>query len=67
MAIDAASITLAHGPFETVGMPGMTMAYPLADPTLMVGIKAGDKVRVTVRQTDSGLVVERVEKLGGQP
>ncbi|MDH4570493.1 efflux RND transporter periplasmic adaptor subunit [Pseudomonas sp. BN414] len=66
-AIDAASVTLAHGPFETVGMPGMTMAYPLADPTVMVGIKAGDKVRVTVRQTDSGLVVERLEKLGGQP
>lgn len=67
MAIDNAGVTLAHGPFKTLGMPGMTMTFPLADPALMVGIKAGDKVRVAVRQTDVGLVVERLEKLGGQP
>ncbi|MFU4581438.1 efflux RND transporter periplasmic adaptor subunit [Pseudomonas aeruginosa] len=67
MAIDNAGVTLAHGPFKTLGMPGMTMTFPLADPALMVGIKAGDKVRVAVRQTDSGLRVERLEKLGGQP
>lgn len=67
MAIDNAGVTLAHGPFKTLGMPGMTMTFPLADPALMVGIKAGDKVRVAVRQTDAGLRVERLEKLGGQP
>ncbi|MNR37237.1 Copper binding periplasmic protein CusF [compost metagenome] len=60
-------MTLAHGPFKTLGMPGMTMTFPLADPALMVGIKTGDKVRVAVRQTDDGLLVERLEKLGGQP
>ncbi|AOE85184.1 efflux RND transporter periplasmic adaptor subunit [Pseudomonas sp. TCU-HL1] len=67
MAIDNAGVTLAHGPFKTLGMPGMTMTFPLADPALMVGIKAGDKVRVAVRQSDSGLLVERLEKQGGQP
>lgn len=65
--IDDQGITLAHGPFKTLGMPGMTMNFPLATPALMQGLKAGDKVRVAVRQTDAGLLVERLQKLGGQP
>ncbi|UVJ46186.1 efflux RND transporter periplasmic adaptor subunit [Pseudomonas sp. LS1212] len=65
--IDSKEVTLAHGPFKTLGMPGMTMTFPLADPALMQGLKAGDKVRVSVSQTDDGLRVERLEKSGGQP
>lgn len=60
-------VTLAHGPFKTLGMPGMTMTFPLADPALTQGFKVGDKVRVAVRQTDDGLLIERLQKLGGQP
>lgn len=67
VAIDNSGVTLAHGPFKTLGMPGMTMTFVLADPGLKVGIKAGDRVRVAVRQTDSGLQVQRLEKLGDQP
>lgn len=65
--VDDQGITLAHGPFKTLGMPGMTMNFPLATPALMQGLKAGDKVRVAVRQTDAGLLVERLQKLGRQP
>ncbi len=65
--INSKDVTLAHGPFKTLGMPGMTMTFPLADPALMQGLKAGDKVRVSVSQTDDGLRVERLEKQGGQP
>jgi Cu(I)/Ag(I) efflux system membrane fusion protein len=60
-------VTLAHGPFKTLGMPGMTMTFPLAAPALMQGLKAGDKVRIAVSQTDDGLRVERLEKIGSQP
>jgi Cu(I)/Ag(I) efflux system membrane fusion protein len=60
-------VTLAHGPFKTLGMPGMTMTFPLANPALKQGLKRGDKVRVSVSQTDDGLQVERLEKSGGQP
>ncbi|WP_030131278.1 efflux RND transporter periplasmic adaptor subunit [Pseudomonas sp. QTF5] len=60
-------VTLAHGPFKTLGMPGMTMTFPLADPALRQGLKAGDKVRIAVSQTDDGLRVEHLEKPGGQP
>ena len=61
------SITLAHGPFKTLSMPGMTMGFPLAKPELAKGLKAGDKVRVGVRQTDDGLIIEQIEKTGGNP
>ncbi|WP_433735820.1 efflux RND transporter periplasmic adaptor subunit [Pseudomonas putida] len=65
--INDKEVTLAHGPFKTLGMPGMTMTFPLANPALKQGLKAGDKVRVAVSQTDDGLRVERLDKLGSQP
>jgi Cu(I)/Ag(I) efflux system membrane fusion protein len=56
-------VTIASGPL--MGMPAMTMDFALARPQLVQGIKVGDKVRIRVRQTDSGLVIERLEKNGG--
>ena len=63
-AIDGEEATLTHGPFKTLEMPGMTMAFPLARPELAQGLKAGDRVRVGVRQTDDGLLVEKLDKAG---
>ncbi|MCQ9186457.1 copper-binding protein, partial [Streptomyces sp. IBSBF 2953] len=65
--INDKEVTLAHGPFKTLGMPGMTMTFPLASPALMQGLKTGDKVRIAVSQTDDGLRIERLEKSGSQP
>ncbi|MHB9087445.1 MAG: efflux RND transporter periplasmic adaptor subunit [Thiobacillus sp.] len=62
--IDGAEATLAHGPFKSLSMPGMTMVFPLARPELAQGLKAGDRVRVGVRQTDDGLLVEKLDKTG---
>ncbi|GAB3378416.1 efflux RND transporter periplasmic adaptor subunit [Azotobacter armeniacus] len=65
--IDGDMLGLEHGPFKSLDMPGMTMPFPLADPALAKGFKVGDRVRVGVRQTDEGLLIERLEKLEGQP
>lgn len=65
--INDKEVTLTHGPFKTLGMPGMTMTFPLANPALAQDLKPGDRVRVAVSQTDDGLRVERLEKTGGQP
>ncbi|MBV6822804.1 efflux RND transporter periplasmic adaptor subunit [Pseudomonas sp. PD9R] len=65
--INDKEVTLAHGPFKTLGMPGMTMTFPLASPALMQGLKTGDKVRIALSQTDDGLRVERLDKSGSQP
>jgi membrane fusion protein, copper/silver efflux system len=66
-ALDAEEVTLEHGPFESLNMPGMTMAFPLASPEVAAGLKPGDHVRIGVRQTDSGLQVERLVNQGDQP
>jgi Cu(I)/Ag(I) efflux system membrane fusion protein len=58
-------VLIDHGPFPTLAMQGMTMLFPLARPDVAQGLKAGDKVRVGLRQTDTGLVIERLQKKGG--
>jgi len=58
-------VMLAHGPFKTLSMGGMTMEFPLASPKLVQGLKVGDRVRVGVRETDDGLLVEKLDKTGG--
>lgn len=65
LGIDSGEISMDHGPFETLAMPGMTMSFPLAKPELAQGLKAGDQVVVFVRESESGLVVERIEKAEG--
>jgi Cu(I)/Ag(I) efflux system membrane fusion protein len=54
---------LTHGPFKTLGMPGMSMLFPVASPALVEGFKVGDKVKVGVRADDDGMQIERIERL----
>ena len=61
--IDGDMVNLSHGPFKTLGMPGMTMPFPVSDLALLEGFQAGDRVRVGVSQSDEGLFIERIEKL----
>jgi Cu(I)/Ag(I) efflux system membrane fusion protein len=57
-------VTIKHGPFKTLNMPGMTMSFTLARPDLAQSLKVGDRVQFAVRESDDGLVVERIEKSG---
>lgn len=66
-ALADGKITLRHGRFRTLNMPGMTMAFPLARRDVAQGVKAGDTVRAFVRSDDKGLTVERIERAGEQP
>ena len=59
-------VTIKHGPFKTLNMPGMTMSFPLARPELVQSLKAGDNVQFSVRESDDGLVVERIQKAGAR-
>ena len=60
--LSKSEVTIKHGPFKTLNMPGMTMNFPLARPELTQSLKAGDTVQFAVREADDGLVVERIEK-----
>jgi Cu(I)/Ag(I) efflux system membrane fusion protein len=62
-AIEADGVMLTHGPFKTLGMPGMSMLFPVASPALVEGFKVGDKVKVGVRADDDGMQIERIERL----
>ncbi|NQD37637.1 efflux RND transporter periplasmic adaptor subunit [Permianibacter sp. IMCC34836] len=65
-AIEGNRLTLKHGPFKTLGMPGMTMTFPVAHPELIRAFHVGDKVRVGVRETDDGLTIEQIIPLDPQ-
>lgn len=67
MALADARVKIAHGPFHTLGMPGMTMAFAVADAGLLQDIEVEDRVRFAVRETDAGLLVERIQPLEKQP
>lgn len=63
VAIDSDSIKLAHGRFDTLNMPGMTMSFGYSDVASLdtKRFKVGDAVHVWVREDASGLVIERIE------
>ncbi|MES2819922.1 MAG: efflux RND transporter periplasmic adaptor subunit [Pseudomonadota bacterium] len=60
-ALEADGVMLTHGPFKTLGMPGMSMLFPVTDVALLEGLKPGDRVRVGVRADDDGMRIERIE------
>ena len=66
-AIEEEGVMLTHGPFKTLGMPGMSMLFPVADAALLEGFKPGDRVRVGVRADDEGMRIERIERLHPVP
>jgi len=54
-------VTLKHGPIENLGMPGMTMVFKLADPSMLDRVKAGDTVRFVADNIDGALTVMAIE------
>lgn len=54
-------VTLKHGPLENLGMPGMTMAFKVANPKLLDGLKEGDKVKFAADNVKGVLTVTAIE------
>lgn len=67
LALSDNQVKIAHGPFHTLGMPGMTMSFAVADTALLHGVQAQDRIRFAVRETDQGLLIERVQLVEKQP
>ena len=61
--LTAQGVKIAHGPFKTLGMPGMTMRFAVKDAHLLHGVQVDDRVRFAVRETGAGLVIEQLEQL----
>lgn len=57
-------VTVSHGPVASLKWDAMTMPFRLARPEVAKGLKRGDVIKFGFRQTESGFVVERIERTG---
>lgn len=57
----AQKITLRHGPIKNLDMPGMTMVFKVAEPSLLDKVKAGDTVKFSAEDQGGALVVTAIE------
>jgi Cu/Ag efflux protein CusF len=58
----AKTVKLKHGPIPGVGMPPMTMEFPVADAKLIDQLQPGDKVRFVAQKRGDAIVVTKIEK-----
>ena len=54
-------VTLKHGPIANLEMPGMTMVFKVVDPTMLDGIKEGDKVKFSAERVNGAIAVTTIE------
>lgn len=61
--IDAAQskVVVQHEPIESLGWPGMTMAFRVRDAKLLDGLAPGKKVRFAFVQETGGYVITAIE------
>ena len=51
---NAGELTIEHGPFETLGMPGMTMGFPVKDKAMLSQVQAGTRVEFGIAKGEDG-------------
>jgi Cu(I)/Ag(I) efflux system membrane fusion protein len=54
------SVSITHGPIATLGWPGMTMDFALANASLAAGIKPGSKIsfEIVERAPDEWVIIK---------
>jgi len=58
---DAGKITLRHGPLVNLDMPGMTMAFKVAEPAMLDQLKPGDKVQFVAEKAGGALTITALQ------
>ncbi|MFT5113877.1 MAG: Cu(I)/Ag(I) efflux system protein CusF [Parasphingorhabdus sp.] len=53
-------IKIKHGPIDRLGMPGMTMMFKVADPSLLQTVKKGSKIQFSLDNTDGGFTITKI-------
>lgn len=59
--VAAGKLKIAHGPLEGLGMPPMTMAFRVAEQTMLEMVKVGDRIRFVPAQVGGDLIVTSLE------
>lgn len=62
--IDAAAgkITMRHGPIKNLDMDAMNMVFRVQDPTMLKGLKIGDKVKFEADRVNGQITVIKLQK-----
>ena len=59
----AGNVTIKHGPIKKLDMDqGMTMVFHAQDAGLLMGVKAGDKIKFDAESVNGQLTVTKIEK-----
>ena len=61
-SISGSDVTIAHEEVKSIGWPAMEMAFKAADPTLVNGIKAGDRVSFAFTESDGATTLTSISK-----
>lgn len=56
-----ATVTLKHEDIPNLNMPAMTMPFEVADPKMLTGLKAGDKIRGQFDTVQGKMLMIKVE------
>lgn len=55
-------LVIQHDALAALDMPAMTTAFRLRDPSLLTGLKVGDRIGFRVVPSDNGLIVTALTK-----
>ena len=58
---DAGKIAIEHKPITHLYMESMTMIFRVKEPTMLIGLTPGDKIRFKVERDNEGFVITRIE------
>ena len=55
-------LTIDHGPIKNLDMESMTMVFRAADPAMLKGLKAGDKIKFDADRVNGQITVTKLQK-----
>ena len=60
----AGKITIKHGPIKKLDMDeGMTMVFQAHDPAMLIGLRAGDKIKFEPDRVNGQFTVMKIQKV----
>lgn len=54
-------VTIRHGALENLGMPAMTMVFPVKDAAMLEGLHADEQIRFRAEKVNGNLTVTQIE------
>lgn len=55
-------LTIDHGPIKNLDMEAMSMVFRAADPAMLKGLKAGDKIKFDADRVNGQITVTKLQK-----